>query len=53
MLCRMNLHGRDPFEPGRRVTVVGIADRHYRAPAEDAWTPYHAGLLLAVQTLAA
>lgn len=52
-LMRVNLYGRDPLDSRRQVCVGGIADRHYRAmaAAEQAWTKYHASLLLAAGAL--
>lgn len=53
-LMRVNLFGRHPLDSHRRVSVGGIADRHYRAKAaaEQAWSAYHTSVLLAAYALA-
>lgn len=54
-LMRVNLYGAHPLESTRRISVGGIADRHYRAvaAAEEAWSKYHASLLFSAQVLSA
>lgn len=54
-LMRVNLFGLHPLEPSRRISVGGIADRHYRAvaAAEQAWVKHHAALLFGAQVLSA
>jgi hypothetical protein len=54
-LMRVNLFGLHPLESSRRISVGGIADRHYRAvaAAEQAWVKYHTVLLFGAQVLSA
>ena len=54
-LMRVNLYGLHPLESAKRISVGGIADRHYRAvaAAEDAWLKYHTSLLFGAQDLSA